>query len=76
MTHKESEHDEWAKDKAGFHKNKAAKRKRDDDDNASSSKPSKLQLTNKMKSVLTTRMDITASEADALWEELGKASGN
>lgn len=76
MTHKDSEHDEWAKDKAGFHKKKAAKRKRDEEQNDPDSKPSKLQLTNKMKTILTSQMDITASEADALWEELGKASGN
>jgi len=68
VTHKPEDHEEWAKNRNRFKKNKKDDEKKEDKDNESSTKSNdkSLALSNSLKAALLTRCDLTAAHADAL----------
>ena len=70
-SHKPKEHDEWAKDKKGFSKARAAKRQKS---NKSDTDDPKLSLSSAMRSALVTNCNMTTSEANDLWARVCQES--
>ena len=69
VKHKPENHDAWYQKTYGNKKDKKEKANAASDKSTTVNPKSKLQLSNKMKSVLTSKLNISGKEATSLWKE-------
>ena len=72
MTHKPSEHSAWKKDRDKKNEEWKAKRRGKKDSSTSQGSRSKLVMSDKLKSVLTSHLSCSDADADAIWQEFSQ----